>query len=192
MPTVARRDRRRAARRARSRSITGAASGQGRAASVLFAEHGARSRSSTSTTTAPPRPSRWSRQHGRQRARGARRRLARAPTCDAMVARRPSTYFGRLDVLYNNAAVQMSGRLVDCTEDDWDLTIATNLTAIFWACRAALPHMLGGTAGRSSTPRRCSGSSGPRATPRTARPRPGSSRSPARSRPSTGRRCGPT
>ena len=24
----------------------------------------------------------------------------------------------------------------------WDLTIATNLTAIFWACRAAMPHML--------------------------------------------------
>ena len=39
--------------------------------------------------------------------------------------------FGRLDVLYNNAAVQMSGRLVDCTEDEWDLTIATNLSAIF-------------------------------------------------------------
>ena len=52
-------------------------------------------------------------------------------------------YFGRLDILYNNAAVQMSGRLVDCTEDDWDVTIATNLSAIFWACRAALPHMLG-------------------------------------------------
>ena len=47
--------------------------------------------------------------------------------------------FGRLDVLYNNAAVQMSGRLVDCTEDEWDVTIATNLNAIFWACRAAMP-----------------------------------------------------
>ncbi|MBV8950393.1 MAG: SDR family oxidoreductase, partial [Actinobacteria bacterium] len=43
---------------------------------------------------------------------------------------------------YNNAAVQMSGRLLDCTDADWDLTIATNLSAIFWACRAAIPHML--------------------------------------------------
>jgi NAD(P)-dependent dehydrogenase (short-subunit alcohol dehydrogenase family) len=50
--------------------------------------------------------------------------------------------FGRLDVLYNNAAVQMSGRLVDCTEDEWERTMATNLSAIFWACRAAVPHML--------------------------------------------------
>ena len=29
----------------------------------------------------------------------------------------------------------------------WDVTIATNLTAIFWACRAALPHMLAGDGG---------------------------------------------
>jgi NAD(P)-dependent dehydrogenase (short-subunit alcohol dehydrogenase family) len=55
--------------------------------------------------------------------------------------------YGRLDVLYNNAAVQMSGRVVDCTEDDWDLTIATNLSAIFWACRKALPHLLEGDGG---------------------------------------------
>ena len=47
-------------------------------------------------------------------------------------------------MLYNNAAVQMSGRLVECTEEDWDLTIATNLTAIFRACRAAIPRMLEG------------------------------------------------
>jgi 3-oxoacyl-[acyl-carrier protein] reductase len=55
--------------------------------------------------------------------------------------------FGQLDVLYNNAAVQMSGRLVDCTDDEWDVTIATNLSAIFWACRAALPHLLEGRGG---------------------------------------------
>jgi NAD(P)-dependent dehydrogenase (short-subunit alcohol dehydrogenase family) len=54
---------------------------------------------------------------------------------------------GRLDILYNNAAVQMSGRLVDCTEADWDLTITTNLTAIFYACRAGIPHMVAGGSG---------------------------------------------
>ena len=55
--------------------------------------------------------------------------------------------FKRLDILYNNAAVQMSGRLVDCTEDEWDLTIRTNLTAIFLACRAGIPHMVAGRSG---------------------------------------------
>jgi len=55
--------------------------------------------------------------------------------------------FGRIDVLYNNAAVQMSGRLVECSVEDWDQTIATNLDAVFWACRAALPVMLVGETG---------------------------------------------
>jgi NAD(P)-dependent dehydrogenase (short-subunit alcohol dehydrogenase family) len=50
-------------------------------------------------------------------------------------------------VLYNNAAIQMSGRLVETTEEMWDVTIATNLSAIFWACRAAIPHMLAGDGG---------------------------------------------
>ena len=89
--------------------------------------------------------------------------VSRRADCDAMVAATIDE-FGRLDVLYNNAAVQMSGRLVDCTEDEWDLTIATNLTAIFWACRAAYPaHARRPAAARSSTPRRrsaCIGSEG--------------------------------
>jgi meso-butanediol dehydrogenase/(S,S)-butanediol dehydrogenase/diacetyl reductase len=37
--------------------------------------------------------------------------------------------------------VQMSGTLLECTVEDWDLTFATNLDAVFWACRAALPHL---------------------------------------------------
>ena len=57
---------------------------------------------------------------------------------EAMIARVDERW-GRLDVLYNNAAVQMSGRLLECTTEQWDLTIATNLDAVFWACRAAIP-----------------------------------------------------
>ncbi|MDQ1679307.1 MAG: hypothetical protein QOI42_166, partial [Frankiaceae bacterium] len=64
--------------------------------------------------------------------------VSRRGDADAMVAATIDA-FGRLDVLYNNAAVQMSGRLVDCTEDEWDLTIRTNVTAIFYACRAGIP-----------------------------------------------------
>ncbi len=88
---------------------------------------------------------RWSRRSGRRPSRST-------PTCRCATtatgwspSARPRS--GRLDVLYNNAAVQMSGRLVECTEDDWDRTIATNLNAVFWACRAALPVMLEGDGG---------------------------------------------
>ena len=66
--------------------------------------------------------------------------------CNRMVATTMES-LGRLDVIYNNAAVQMSGRLVECSEADWDLTIATNLSAIFWACRATIPAMLEGDGG---------------------------------------------
>jgi NAD(P)-dependent dehydrogenase (short-subunit alcohol dehydrogenase family) len=78
------------------------------------------------------------------------------------------TELGRLDVLGNNAAVQMSGRLVDCTEDEWT-HIATNLNAIFWACRARRPSCSPAT-DRSSTRHRPAliGSEGYAATGRKA------------------------
>ena len=107
---------------------------------MLFAAHGASVPSPTSISKAPPKPRVSS--SSRAAALAVRADVSRAHDCEAMV-RATVDYFGLLDILYNNAAVQMSGRLVDCTEDDWDVTIATNLSAIFWACRAALPHMLG-------------------------------------------------
>jgi NAD(P)-dependent dehydrogenase (short-subunit alcohol dehydrogenase family) len=121
--------------------ITGAASGQGRAAAVLFAAHGASVAIADIDQQGATETARLVEQQGGS-ALAVRADVSRAHDCEAMV-RATVDYFGFLDILYNNAAVQMSGRLVDCTEDDWDVTIATNLSAIFWACRAALPHMLG-------------------------------------------------
>ncbi len=120
--------------------ITGAASGQGRAASVLFAHQGAR------IVVADLDDDGAGETISRVDAAGSNgiavhADISRRADCDAMVQATVG-HFGRLDILYNNAAVQMSGRLVDTTEDQWDLTIATNLDAVFWACRAALPHLL--------------------------------------------------
>jgi NAD(P)-dependent dehydrogenase (short-subunit alcohol dehydrogenase family) len=125
--------------------ITGAASGQGRAAALLFGAHGAR------VVVADVNDEGSAETVGMLEEGGAEGMVVHAdvslrPDVDAMVAATVERY-GRLDVLYNNAAVQMSGRVVDCTEEQWDLTIATNLSAIFWACRAALPHLLEGDGG---------------------------------------------
>jgi len=120
--------------------ITGAASGQGRAASILFAEHGA----SIVVVDIDDRGARETVELARSAGSSAEALhadVSERAGCDAMIATTLDT-FGRLDVLYNNAAIQMSGRLVDTTEADWDVTIATNLSAIFWACRAAIPRML--------------------------------------------------
>jgi len=116
--------------------ITGAGSGQGRAAALLFAEHGAQIAVVDMNADSALATAQMLGDAGHVIVADVSRR----PDCDAMVAE-TIAHFGRLDVLYNNAAVQMSGRLVECTEDEWDLTIATNLSAIFWACRAALPHL---------------------------------------------------
>lgn len=122
--------------------ITGSGSGQGRAAAVLFAEHGARvavvdiDDPGAAETVAMV-------EEAKGEAFALHADVSTRAGCDRMVAATVERW-GRLDVLYNNAAVQMSGRLVECTEQDWDLTIATNLTAIFRACRAAIPHMLDG------------------------------------------------
>jgi NAD(P)-dependent dehydrogenase (short-subunit alcohol dehydrogenase family) len=50
--------------------------------------------------------------------------------------------FGRVDVLVNNAAFQMSHDSLDeVSDDEWDHTVATNLTAMFILCKDAIPHM---------------------------------------------------
>jgi 3-oxoacyl-[acyl-carrier protein] reductase len=122
--------------------ITGSGSGQGRAAAVRFAEHGARIAVIDINLEGAAETVKLVEEVGGE-AVAMYADVSLQVDCDAMVAK-TMRRFGRLDVLYNNAAVQMSGRLVECTEEDWDLTIATNLSAIFWACRAAIPHMLEG------------------------------------------------
>ncbi len=125
--------------------ITGAASGQGRAAATLFAEHGgAVVVADIDDDGAAETVALVEKQEGRAAAIHADVSLRN--DCDAMVEF-TIAQFGRIDVLYNNAAVQMSGHLVDCTEEEWDLTLRTNLNAIFWACRAAIPPMLEGGRG---------------------------------------------
>jgi 3-oxoacyl-[acyl-carrier protein] reductase len=120
--------------------ITGSGSGQGRAAACLFAEHGARVAVIDINDAGAGETVRMVESGGGE-AVALHADVSARIDADRMVAVTVER-FGRLDVLYNNAAVQMSGRLVDCTEDEWNLTIATNLSAIFWACRAAIPHML--------------------------------------------------
>jgi NAD(P)-dependent dehydrogenase (short-subunit alcohol dehydrogenase family) len=125
--------------------ITGAGSGQGRAAAVLFAEHGARIVVADVNDEGAEQTVRLVAEAGGE-AFAVHADVSRPAEVVRMVAASVER-FHRLDVLYNNAAVQMSGRVLDCAEEEWDLTIATNLSAIFWACRAAVPHMLAGDGG---------------------------------------------
>lgn len=48
---------------------------------------------------------------------------------------------GRLDVLVNNAANDKRHNTLDVTEEFWDWSMAINLKAYFFACKAAIPTM---------------------------------------------------
>lgn len=53
--------------------------------------------------------------------------------------------FGRLDVLVNNAAYQMTHDTIEeITDDEWDRTFDTNIGAMFRITRAAAAHMKSG------------------------------------------------
>ena len=49
---------------------------------------------------------------------------------------------GRIDVLVSNAAYQMShDTLEEVSDEEWEHTFATNVSAFFYLVKAALPHM---------------------------------------------------
>lgn len=50
--------------------------------------------------------------------------------------------FGRIDGLVNNAGLTQVGPFLEIAADEWDAVLATDLSASFFTCRAALPSML--------------------------------------------------
>lgn len=52
-----------------------------------------------------------------------------------------------LDVLVNNAGVAHIGLFSDMTDDEWNRIIQTNLSSVFYCCRAAIPPMVSQKAG---------------------------------------------
>ncbi len=67
--------------------------------------------------------------------------------------------FGRVDILVSNAAFQATHQdLTEISDEEWDYTLATNLSAMFRLCKAAVPHMpaggsiIGTTSVNSDTP----------------------------------------
>ncbi|MFD9593640.1 SDR family oxidoreductase [Kitasatospora sp. NPDC059973] len=123
--------------------ITGGDSGIGRAVALAFAREGAdvafchlpEEEADAAETT------RLVEDAGR-RALAVAGDLRDEDFCAELVARCVDV-FGRLDILVNNAAYQMSqpDGLAAITTDQFDRVMRTNLYGMFWTTRAALPHL---------------------------------------------------
>jgi NAD(P)-dependent dehydrogenase (short-subunit alcohol dehydrogenase family) len=64
------------------------------------------------------------------------------------LVRRTVERFGRLDYAFNNAGIEGSQSPVgECTIENWDRTIAVNLTGVFFCMHEEIPAMLAGGGG---------------------------------------------
>jgi NAD(P)-dependent dehydrogenase (short-subunit alcohol dehydrogenase family) len=120
--------------------VTGAGSGIGRAIAHRFAQEGA------SVVIAEVNRDAGASAASEIRAEGGSALfvptdVSRAADVEAMV-RRTVAEFGRLDVLVNNAAIQILGRLADTSEEDWDRLQSVNLKGVFLCSKYAIPEMV--------------------------------------------------
>ena len=59
-----------------------------------------------------------------------------------------ATQFGTIDVLVNNAGVNIAKPAIEVTEDDWDQVLDTNLKSTFFCSQAAATYMIPQGSGR--------------------------------------------
>ena len=120
--------------------ITGAGSGIGRASALRFAAEGAR------VVVADWKPDGGRETVARIQATGGvalfvETDVSQEEDVRRMVATAVEAY-GRLDILFNNAAVQVFGTIPETPTSDWQRVLDVNLKGVYLGCKYALPRMI--------------------------------------------------
>jgi 2-hydroxycyclohexanecarboxyl-CoA dehydrogenase len=120
--------------------VTGAAGGIGTAIAQRFASEGAQVVVTDVNGEGAEATASAIRTEG-GRARAFAVDISTASGCRAVIADALAQE-GRIDILCNNAGINRRGPLLALTAEDWDLSFAVNLDAMFHLCQAALPGMI--------------------------------------------------
>ena len=125
--------------------ITGAGSGIGAATARLFAREGARVALVDIRGEAVEQMAEEVRSEGGE---------AYAMQADVSKSTEVSTFiektvslFGGLHILHANAGVLIPGSVHDLSEENWNKTLAVNLSGVFFCCKYAVPYLKGSQGG---------------------------------------------
>jgi NAD(P)-dependent dehydrogenase (short-subunit alcohol dehydrogenase family) len=137
---------------AKATIITGGDSGIGKAVAIAFAREGADVLISyLEEEDEDAQDTKWWVEEAGRKAVLMSGDVADPAHCRAIVNKAVEE-FGRVDVLVSNAAFQMiRNSLEEIPDEEWDHTLATNLSAFFHLTKAAVPHMRPGSAIIGST-----------------------------------------
>lgn len=119
--------------------VTGGTRGMGRAIAELFAEEGA-------SVVINGRNKQQGRKVVESTAQSAGRTLfvegdVRDPETNRLLVKKAVSEYGKLDIVIPNAGVLGLGSVTEVEEETWHRTLDTNLNAVFYLLRAAIPEM---------------------------------------------------
>lgn len=125
--------------------ITGADSGIGRAVALAFAREGADVVISYLNEDEDARETERLVTDAGRKAVLAPGDISNEAQCKNLIERTVRE-LGGIDILVNNAAFQATHEsLQDFSTEEWELTFRTNMTAMFWLCKYAEPHLQPGS-----------------------------------------------
>jgi len=126
--------------------ITGASKGLGKAMALALAESGAR------LALVSRNLEQLNETAGAVRKRGAEAEVFQADVTDEQQVGRVEKdvveKFGKVQILINNAGINLRKPVTDFTFDEWRQVMDTNVTSAFLLCRSLVPHMRGQGYGR--------------------------------------------